>query len=327
MKDTFLGIDIAKDKFDICLLMGDSKLIGKFDNKESGFHKLLSWLEKKKVDLTSIWACMEATGKYGEDLAYFLSSKDIKVSIVNPASIHYFGESNLKRNKTDKIDAELIAKFCEIQQPDIWIPPTEAEREIKEIVRLIESLEAERQRHKNRLESRLVSEAAIEATNNLIRSLNEQIKVLEKRKNELAKKDEVLKQKIELLKSIPGIASKTAIRFTAEIPNIEGYDSAKELAAMFGITPSQKQSGSSVNSTKISKKGNRKLRKAFYMPAISAMQHNKFVREFIDRMRAKGKKGKELICAAMRKLIHIIYGVLKSGKPFDANYQNISFSS
>ncbi|MFN5539323.1 MAG: transposase, partial [Candidatus Melainabacteria bacterium] len=88
-----------------------------------------------------------------------------------------------------------------------------------------------------------------------------------------------------------------------------------------------KQSGSSVNSTKISKKGNRRLRKAFYMPAISAMQHNEFVRELVDRLREKGKKGTELICAAMRKLIHIIYGVLKSGKPFDPNYQNLSLST
>lgn len=327
MNNSFLGIDISKDKFDICLLVGDSKLIGKFDNNKSGFHKLLNWLEKKKVDLVSIHACMEATGKYGEDLAYFLSGKNIKISIVNPASIHYFGESSLKRNKTDKIDAELIARFCEINKPDVWNPPTEGERELKEITRLIESLEAERQRHKNRLESRLISEISIEATNNSIKSLNEQIQLLEKRKNELAKKDEDLRNKVELLESIPGIANKTAIKFTAEIPNIEEYESAKSLAAMFGITPSIKQSGSSVNSTKISKKGNRRLRKAFYMPAISAMQHNKFVRELVERLRAKGKKGKEIICAAMRKLIHIIYGVLKSGKPFDPNYQNLSFST
>jgi transposase len=327
MKNTFLGIDISKDKFDICLLVGDSKLIGKFDNNKSGFHKLLNWLQKKKIDLISIQACMEATGKYGEDLAYFLSSKNIKTSIVNPASVHYFGESSITRNKTDKIDAELICKFCEINKPDTWNPPTEEEREVKEVTRLIESLEAERQRHKNRLESRLVSETAIEATKNSIKSLNEQIKFLEKRKNELAKKDKEISKKIELLESIPGIATKTAIKFTSEIPNIERYENAKSLAAMFGITPSQRQSGSSVNSTKISKKGNRRLRKAFYMPAISAMQHNKFVREFVEKLREKGKKGKEVICAAMRKLIHIIYGVLKSGKPFDPNYQNPTLST
>lgn len=327
MKNTFLGIDISKDKFDICLLVGDSKLIGKFDNNKSGFHKLLNWLQKKKIDLISIQACMEATGKYGEDLAYFLSSKNIKLSIVNPASVHYFGESSLKRNKTDKIDAELIAKFCEVNKPAIWNPPTEEERELKEITRLIESLEDERQRHKKRLESKLVSETAIEATNNSIKSLTEQIKLLEKRKKNLAKEDKKTAEKVQLLESIPGIANKTAIRFTAEIPNIEEYESAKSLAAMFGITPSIKQSGSSVNSTKISKKGNRRLRKAFYMPAISAMQHNEFVRELVERLREKGKKGKELICAAMRKLIHIIYGVLKSGKPFDPNYQNLSLST
>ncbi len=319
----YLGIDVSKDKFNVSVSLWN----GEFENNQTGFKSLIKWLKKKKIELSYLHCCLEATGRYGEELALYLSDKEIKVSIVNPACIHAFGQSQLKRNKTDKIDAQLIARFCEVNQPPAWIPPSAEMREMRELIRLIESFEEEKQRHKNRLESRLFSEASIQAINQAILGLESQIEQLEMKVKELINKDNDLKGKVSLLQTIPGIGEKSAIRFIAEIPNIENYTKAKCLAATFGITPKQRLSGSSINSSSISKLGNKRLRKAFFLPALSAKLHNPIIKNFCKQLSERGKKAKQIICAAMRKLIHIVYGVLKSGKPFDPNYQNLSFSS
>jgi len=146
-----LGIDISKATFDVALLIGVRTRHAAFTNTEAGFVHLLAWLSKCCPDPdASLHACMEATSNYGLDLADFLHGHDVRVSIVNPARVKAFGASELVRNKTDKLDAALIARFCRAHSPAAWTPPAGHLRELRELVRRCDALKAARVQELNR---------------------------------------------------------------------------------------------------------------------------------------------------------------------------------
>ena len=149
-KIAILGIDVSKDFFDVSL-MRDGKIVasGQFNNSSAGFKSLQSWLKKRKVSVT--WSCMEATGRYGDELAHFLYERGHQVSVVNPARIKRYMQSKLQRNKSDQLDARLIADFCATQKPDLWSPPPLEIRQLQEMVRRLGALKDERTRESNRL--------------------------------------------------------------------------------------------------------------------------------------------------------------------------------
>ena len=324
----YLGIDISKDKFDVALLDGKKGKHKVFKNNEDGFERLLEWLKQNSIN-SSLHACMESTGRYGEKLAKFLFKAGHKISIVNPACIKAYAQSQLKRVKTDKVDALLIANFCRINEPKAWIPPSEEIEELTELTRRISHLEKLKTSENNHLKSGISSQSAIKSAKTVIKTLEEEIKKLKKRISEIIDSDNDLKKKKELLKTIPGIADRTAEVILRETKGgIENFESARQLAAYAGITPQIKESGSSVRGKGIiSRLGNERLRTALYLPAVVAKKYNSSVKVFCERLSEKGKKGKQVICAGIRKLLHIVFGVLKSGKPFDPNCQNLAFSS
>src|SRR5207248_1715235 len=192
--------------------------------------KLAAWLQKQAVE--RVHACMEATGTYGEELAIFLSSQGHKVSIVNPACIKAYGESKLTRNKTDKSDAHLIARYCESEKPEAWIAPAAEARRLQAMVRHLDALGEMRQQEINRLSSGISVERA----------------------------------------------------------------------------------------SVISKIGNARIRKALYFPAMAAKRFNPIISAFCKRLQQRGKTKMAIIGAAMRKLLHQVFGVLNSGKAFDPDY-------
>jgi len=324
----YLGIDISKDKFDVALLDGKKGKHKVFKNNEDGFERFLEWLKENKVD-SSLHSCMESTGRYGEKLAKFLFKAGHQVSIVNPACIKAYAQSQLKRVKTDKVDALLIANFCRINEPKAWIPPSEEIEELTELTRRISHLEKLKTSENNHLKSGISSQSAIKSAKTVIKTLEEEIKKLKKRISEIIDSDNDLKKKKELLKTIPGIGDRTAEVILSETKGgVESFESARQLAAYAGITPQIKESGSSVRGKgMITRMGNERLRTGLYMSAIVAKKCNSSVKVFCERLSEKGKKGKQVICAGIRKLLHIIYGVLKSGKPFQENYQNLAFCS
>jgi transposase len=322
----FLGIDISKDKFDIALLINGKSKHKVFKNNVDGFKRLSEWLKLHNAD--SIHACMESTGRYGEDLAKYLFKENYKVSIVNPACIKAFANSQLKRTKTDKVDALLIAKYCEMNKPEAWIPPSEEIEELIELTRRVSHLEKLKTSENNHLQSGIRSNSAIESAKFIIKSLDEEIKKLKDRISEIIDSEDELKGKKQLLKTIPGISDRTAEVILSETKGMNMFESSRSLAAYAGITPKIRQSGSSLNSKGIiSRLGNENLRNALYFPAIVAKRFNPIIKAFCDRLQERGKAGKQIVCAAIRKLLHIIYGVLKSGKPFDPNYLNSAFPS
>jgi transposase len=317
-----LGIDISKKKFDVALHLPSGKWKNKaFTNNAEGFQKLTHWLEQ--LDVKHVHACMEATNVYGNALAEYLYDHNHKVSVVNPARIKGFAQSELLRTKNDKQDAALIARFCESLSPDLWKPEPLCVRQLKAMVRRLEMLIEMKQQEVNRLD---VCEEVVQSDiRQHIEELEGRIKKIRAEIEDHIGRDPDLRNKKELLLSIPGIGDKTVATVLSYFSSILRFDNAKKLASFCGVAPREYQSGTSVNGRgAMSKIGSSHLRKSLFLPAMVALKYNPALRGLQKRLSEKGKPKMVIIGAAMRKLIHIIYGVLKNNTPFD---ENRAFSS
>lgn len=314
-----LGIDMAKEKFDAVLVHHDRSHHRSFGNGPTGFEQLQKWLAHHGCP--QVHAALEATGTYGDDLALFLYEAGHTVSLVNPAQIKAYGESELSRNKTDRTDAGLIARFCQKQQPRPWAPPPPEVRELQALVRRRDSLLEMHQQEANRLASGVRAAAVRTSLEEMLAFLEAEIAKIERQIREHINRHPHLKTQHDLLVSIGGIGTITAAQFLAEYIDLQAFRSARAMVAFAGVNPQRHESGRTVRGQpRLSKKGSARLRKALYWPAIVAMTHNPVVRAFAERLRARGKPNSVIIGAAMRKLIHLVFGVIQSGRPFDPNY-------
>jgi transposase len=320
MAEPILGIDISKLKFNVCLIQTGGKLKHKvFPNNQTGFEELSKWLSRQGVE--RVHACLEATGTYSEPLALSLYAAGHITSLVNPAATKAFAQSSLSRTKTDRVDAELIARFTQAQEPPRWTPPAEEVRELQALVRRLDSLIEMRVMEENRLSSGITVEAVRRSVEELTAYLCEQIKRTEELIRKHINSHPGLKQQSELLDSIPGIGEATAALLLAELSNIKQYKSARAVAAYAGLVPKEHQSGSSVRGrVRLSKIGNARLRRRLYFPAITALRCSPFFQAWAAGLQERGKSKMSVICAVMRKLLHVAYGVLKSEKPFDPEW-------
>ncbi len=314
MSRTCLGIDVSKKTLDVALILNGKTLSKQLKNTSDGFKLLAAWLQS--LQIREVHACLEATGSYSEAIALFLHNQGHRVSIVNPLRIKGYAQSNLQRNKTDRLDARLIASFCQTQNPSEWIPPSAEIRHLQALVRRIEVLEEIRQSEENRLAN--AAKEVRPSIERIISLLKEEIRELEQQIKEHIDQNPNLKEQSELLQTIPGIGERTANLLLSEI-EFERFDSARQIAAQAGVTPRRRQSGTSLRQTSLSKLGNARLRKALYFPAIVAKQHNEIVKEFAKRLKKNGKTPMQIVCAAMRKLLHIAFGVLKHKRAFDSS--------
>jgi transposase len=283
---------------------------------------LLKWLKKRQAQGSH--ACLEATGQYGEALAQTLYEHGYPVSVVNPARIKGYRDSQLKRNKTDREDAKVVAHFCATQSPALWSPPPPEVQELQALSHRLLTLKEERTAELNRRQSGVRSEAVLQDIASHIAFLENQIETIQRRINDLIDRHPDLRRQHELLTSIPGIGNITAAHFLAEVPDFTRFDSAAQLAAYAGLSARHHHSGSSVHRPgRLSKTGNRRLRAAFYMPALCAMQHNPLIGQLVARLQQRGKQPMVIVGAIMRKLLHLAFGVLKSGRPFDPNFASL----
>jgi transposase len=314
-----LGIDVSKETFDAALLGENGKIKTKvFGNTAEGFSRLFEWLEQQGID--QVHACLESTGVYGKALAEALFDAGHTVSVENPAKVKGFGQSELSRTKTDKADSALIARFCQALKPRPWTPPPPEIRRLRELDRRRDDLVAMVRQEENRLES--VREKAVR------KSLREVVAYLKRKQKQIEteiarqmKEDPELNRQNELVQTIPGIGKTSATLILAEFGPVERFENAGQMAAYAGLVPRHHQSGSSVRKrSRLSKTGSARVRKGIYMPAVAAMNHNPLMIEFAERLRRNGKPTQVIICAVMRKLIHLSYGVLKSGTPFDPQH-------
>ena len=314
--DAVLGIDIAKAKFNVTLLFPDGRRRRKAcANSPAGFAELLAWLARQAAH--RVHACLEATGTYGEALATTLVEAGHRVSVLNPAIIHHYAKSQLARAKTDRVDADVIADYTAKEHPPQWTPLPREVRDLQALVRRLDVLLGMQTDERNRAQAGALTPAVQASIDAVLQHLAAQITAVRQQIGQHLDQHPGLRGQCDLLTSIPGIGEATAALLLAELFN-KPFTSARQAAAFAGVVPRPNDSGSHHGRRVMCKLGPGRLRKALYFPAIAAIRFNPSLQPLAARLRSAGKPPMLIIGAAMRKLIHLAFGVLKSGRAYDA---------
>jgi len=320
----YLGVDVAKKKLDCMLLdtsSGKMKSKASIPNTPAGFAELLEWLHKNHA--VDPHVVMEPTGMYHEGAALALADSGLVVSLVNPAQLRAFAQGLGVKTKTDKADSAVLARFGATQNPAPWQPPSTSARRLKALLTRRDAVADDLQRERNRQEANQFSsipEAVGDSIAQSIDFLETELKRLEKMIADHIDDDPDLRNKKELLETIPGVGPRVSGHMTALFAG-RTFGSAEQLAAYLGLVPVMWESGSSVRGRpRMSKAGPAYLRKILYMPAVVARRWNPHIKALNDRLLAKGKSKMAVIGAAMRKLAHLCFGVVNSGKPYDSKF-------
>lgn len=315
----WLGIDVSKLKLDVALLNERGKIKSRvFSNDAPGVKQLQQWLSDRGASPLQCRICMEATGPYSQASATALVDAGWVVSVVNPARVKGFAQGEMQRNKTDQADAGLLARFCARLAPEPWQPPSQAVRELRALVDRLQVLKDMQLQELNRLEAHAGNTMLVKSIQEHVAWLQDCATDLQQRINDHIDGDPQLKQDVELLRSIPGIGMVTAPKVLALLGDVRKFKNAKALSAFIGVTPRLKESGSSVRGrSMMSRTGHAEMRRTLYMPALVALRHNPAVKIFAERLKATGLAPKAVVGACMHKLAMLIFGVLRSGTPFD----------
>src|SRR6201984_2842444 len=288
-----------------------------FANSADGWRHLLAWLISQKIQ--RVHACLESTGRYSIGIASSLYEAGHIVSIVNPAQIRDFARTKLGRNKTDGVDATHIREYCELFKPSPWAPPSHAHRQLGELQTIRAGIVAGLTEWKNRKNSGIVDVEVQALADATLSHFTSQLGAVDKAIALTIDNDCDLRSKRDLLLSVNGVGETLAGIILAELPGPDVLRSSAEAVAYTGLNPRRHQSGTSIDRlTRISKIGNAVLRAALYMPAMSAMRYNPAIVALVTRLKAKGRLNpKQIVVAAMRKLLVLCFGLLKTGRPFD----------
>lgn len=304
-----LGIDISKADFHACLLQGTKRTRKSFPNTAAGHRQIRKWLKNRKSE--RVHACMEATGAYWQALANSLHQGGAIVSVVNPSRTVMFARSQLRRTKTDQVDAEMIADFCKTQKPARWTPPPPEIQELRGLLSYRSHLIQERLRFRQVVSQIHVSRDLAKVHARQLKMHDQTIVALDRQIKTFVKTHDRLMESVERLTKINGIGLVSALTIVARLP-VERLRDSKAAAAYVGVTPSDRQSGTSVHGKPhICKTGDGELRRDLYMPAIVASRFNPIFKAFADRLRDRGKPAKAIIIAVLRKLVVLAYRVLK----------------
>ncbi len=318
----WVGIDLSKDTLDACLLPGPGRAPRRrFANDPAGHAALMAWADALAPAGCALGFCLESTGTYGTALATTLAQAGRHVSVVNPARIKYAGLASGQGNKTGKADARLIAQYARDRRPPAWHPAPAEARELQGLVRRRDDLLRLAAREKGRPAVPGLTAAVRESVARAVAWLEGEADRLRGLADALIAGSPRLRADRALLESIPGVGPSTAQAILAELPCVEQVPTAQQAAAFAGLAPRQYQSGTSARKrTRLSKAGNAHLRKALYLPALSAIRFNPRVRALYERLVGAGKAKRAAVGACMRKLLMIAYGVLKNREPFDPSW-------
>jgi transposase len=311
--EQFVGIDISKTKFDAAIRIGNRFQEAVFDNQLSGFKRCLAWLQKHTQHP---WVCLEATGHYSEALADYLHQKNIKVSVVNPMQIKNYAKAILARHKNDTLDARTIALYAQVAPLREFQPRSPLKKQFREWVQLAETLATQRRQLLNQLES-IQSAPVRKEYRKLVAAFDKRLAALAEKIKETLSQDEALLHAYDLLIQVKGLGPKSVQTLLAYLPDIRQFAHAKQLAAFAGLSPRQCESGSFKGRTSLSRFGHPRLRNALYMPALVAKRHNPDLQGFVQRLEANGLAPKAIVGALMRKLIHLVYGILSHQQPYN----------
>lgn len=315
----FAGIDVGAEELILIIRKNGTPFKPqKFANTPSGHARLAEKLRK----LPGIIVCLEATGVYHFDLSIALHDAGVALMVVNPKASHNFAKALMKNSKTDSVDAETLAQYAERMDFVAWIRPSSEKIALRSFARRINALTKQKTAAKNHIHALTASQetpkAVLDDVELAISQLEERIDRLAQEALILIKEQPELERVFQLLTSIKGVAQTSAIALMGELLLLPPNLSHREWVKFAGLDPRVFDSGKSVHKkARISKAGNRHIRMALYMPALSAKQHDPHVKAYFQHLLDNGKKPLQAVCAVMRKLLHAIHGMLKYDKPFD----------
>jgi transposase len=323
----YLGIDVAKAKLDCVLLNPEnqkrkSKTV---ENSFDGIGLLLKTLQGWGVEPGAMHVVMEPTSTYHERVALALVDVGCTVSLINPAHLRRYAQSVGARSKTDAADCALLARYGAAEKPKAWEPPSASARALRALLARRDAVAEDLQRECNRTEKLVTTEVPETVQLSLrdtIAFLEKQLEVLQREIERHIDEDPDLHDKRDLLLSIPGVGDRVAQHMTALLAS-HRFETAEQLAAYLGLVPVEWQSGSSIKGRPhLSKAGPAHLRKLLYMPAVVAVRHNPHIRALYERLIQQGKHKMAAIGAAMRKLAHLCFGVVHTGKPYNPSFNS-----
>lgn len=325
------GIDVAKDELVVCLgRMYDDwspeLFAGKsFANTAKGFEALLQWVKKMIDPGVEMRYVMEATGVYHEKLAYWLAAADFTLSIVLPNKISNYSRTLQVKTITDKTASESITLFGLERKLDDWTPPQPIYKRLRQLTRERDQVITERTVIKNQLHAEQAE--AFPGSSSIVR-MKKRLALLDKQEQqikaeiaEVVKENASLQQVIKLICTMPGVGMLTAVTVLAETNGFELIRNKRQLTSYAGLDVREKQSGTSVKGkSRISKRGNKYLRKALYMPALSLLRSNERYKAIFARLVSKHGIKMKAAVAIQRKMLEMIYTLYKTKAVYDPNY-------
>lgn len=307
MAATIVGIDVSKDHLDVHLLPGGESF--RVDHDQDGLEVLLTSLQREE----SVLVALEATGGFESVVAAKLSTAGLPVVIVNPVQVRRFAQAIGKRAKTDPIDAAVIAHFAEATKPEVRELPDEATRLLGELIarrrQIVQMIVSERNRARM-----LTSPELKKSVSRLLKALQRELKAVDKEIDDNIRKTPLWREKEDLLRSVPGVGPNIARTILAELPEL-GALGRRQVASLVGVAPFTRQSGKWRGQSFIWG-GRSKVRAALFMGALVAVRHNPTLRDFYERLLARGKAKKQALIAVVRKLITILNAILRDGQPW-----------
>jgi len=296
-----------------------------FSNTKKGFEALLAWVKKNTVTDVTVRFVMEATGVYHEQLAYFLDDNKEELTVVLPNKISNYMRTLEVKTITDKTSSEAIARFGLERKLELWKRPKDIYKKLRQLTRERDQLVAERTMVKNQLHA---EQAESEPGKSSIARIKARIKMLDKQEQEIKAElsaliatDSEMKKIVVLLCSLSGIGILTAATVLAETNGFEQIRSRRQLASYAGLDVKEKQSGTSVKGKpRISKKGNKYLRKAMHLPALTAIRHDERFKAVFARIVSKHGIKMKAVVAVQRKLLEMMFILFKTNKKYDKGY-------
>ena len=315
------GIEVSADELIVALCRaGQRQPLKTFPNTPEGHRAVARYLARKK---RLVRACMESTGVYGLDLALLLAKRPgIQVMVANPRAVRHFAQAMMERNKSDRVDAGVLREFAARMPFEPWQPPSRTGLHLCALARRLEAITELCAAEKNRLHAVQAAEALPEIVRQdvrrSIRFHERAAQRLTAQALKLIATDDHLQLRYTLLDTIPGIAETSAIQILGQLVMVSSHLDVRQWVAYAGLDPRQYSSGTSVHKkVRISKAGNKHLRRALYMPALVAVQHDPHLGAFYEHLMARGKLKMQALVAVERKLLHAIFGMFKHQLPYD----------
>jgi len=329
-----VGIDISMNTFYACYMVlnqdGTTTIKGSksFENTLSGMKAFIEWCKKRdKTHDCPITYVMEATGVYYEELAYFLHEKKQKISVQLAQKLKYYAKSNNLKTKTDKVDAKMIASFGiekNLCESNLWTPPSKEFKMIRDLSREHSKLKKDMSAAKSQLHAlehgHKAYKKVLKMKKEMIKFYGIQLKSIEKEIKKLVKKDEALDSKIRNIETVKGLGFITIIKVISEVNGFLLFKNIGQVVSYSGLDVVENQSGKHKGKTRISKKGNARIRAALYMPAMTASSHNKTLKNFYERVNDGRTIKMQGIVAVMRKLLVLIYTLWKNETSYVENH-------